>query len=103
MHMVDQGVNGIISFSSVPLRLALYFGITLSGLSFIYAFGVLVMAIIGQTFPARKGIPTVIVALFFFSGIQLLFAGILGEYILAIYNQVRRRPLIIERERVNFD
>lgn len=103
MHMVDQGVNGIISFSSVPLRLALYFGITLSGLSFIYAFVVLVMAIIGQTFPAGKGIPTVIVALFFFSGIQLLFAGILGEYILAIYNQVRRRPLIIERERVNFD
>lgn len=103
MHMIGQGMNGIISFSNVPLRLALFFGVILSGLSFIYSFCVGVMAIMGPTIGAGRGIPTVIVALFFFSGIQLLFAGILGEYILAIYNQVRRRPLIIERERVNFD
>jgi hypothetical protein len=44
----------------------------------------------------------VIIALFFFGGVQLFFTGILGEYILAIFNQVRHRPMVVERERVNF-
>lgn len=102
MHMIDQGINGIVGFSNVPLRLALFFGMILSGLSLTYAFFVGIMALMGRM-PVVRGVPTVIVALFFFSGIQLLFAGILGEYILAIYNQVRRKPLVIEKERVNFD
>ena len=51
----------------------------------------------------QSGIPTVIVAMFFFAGIQLFFLGVIGEYVLAIFNQVRRRPLVVERERVNFD
>jgi hypothetical protein len=51
---------------------------------------------------SQRGIPTVIVALFFFGGVQLLFLGVIGEYIIAIYNQVRRRPLVFERERINF-
>jgi hypothetical protein len=49
------------------------------------------------------GTPLLITALFFFSGVQLFFIGFLGEYVLAIYNQVRKRPLVVERERVNFD
>ena len=49
------------------------------------------------------GIPTLIVALFFFSGVQLFFLGVLGEYISAIHFQVRKRPLVIEKERINFD
>ncbi|MFZ0219873.1 MAG: glycosyltransferase family 2 protein [Candidatus Aquirickettsiella sp.] len=102
INMLGQGINGIVSFSNIPLRLALFFGLILSCLSIAYAFCVGVMAVLGKT-SAGRGVPTVIVALFFFSGIQLLFAGILGEYILAIYNQVRRRPLVIEKERVNFD
>ncbi len=103
IDMLDQGINGIVSFSTIPLRLALIFGLILSCLSIIYAFCVGIMTILGKTSAVGRGVPTVIVALFFFSGIQLLFAGILGEYILAIYNQVRRRPLVIEKERVNFD
>lgn len=102
IDMIGQGINGIVSFSSIPLRLALIFGLILSCLSIAYAFFVVILAALDKT-SAGRGVPTVIVALFFFSGIQLLFAGILGEYILAIYNQVRRRPLVIERERVNFD
>jgi glycosyltransferase involved in cell wall biosynthesis len=101
-HMIGQGINGIVGFSNVPLRLALFFGLILSGLSLMYAFCVGVMALLGRM-PVMRGVPTVIVALFFFSGIQLLFAGILGEYILAIYNQVRRKPLVIEKERINFN
>lgn len=103
MQMIGQGMNGIVCFSSVPLRLALFFGMVLSGLSIAYAFWVGLMVLIGQSPIAGRGVPTVIVALFFFSGVQLLFAGVLGEYILAIYNQVRRKPLVIEKERINFD
>ena len=51
---------------------------------------------------APPGIPTLIAALFFFSGVQLAFMGVLGEYISAIHFQVRKRPLVIERERINF-
>ncbi len=103
IHMFDQGMNGIISFSNLPLRLALFFGMILSGLSLFYALYVAFMVTLGQISTVGRGVPTVIVALFFFSGVQLLFMGVLGEYILAIYNQVRRRPLVIEKERVNFD
>lgn len=103
MQMIGQGINGIVCFSSVPLRLALFFGMILSGLSIAYAFWVGFMVLIGQSPIAGRGVPTVIVALFFFSGVQLLFAGFLGEYILAIYNQVRRKPLVVEKERINFD
>jgi hypothetical protein len=52
---------------------------------------------------AEAGIPTLISAVFFFSGLQLFFFGVLGEYISAIHFQVRKRPLVIERERINFD
>ena len=52
---------------------------------------------------AAPGITTLIVALFFFGGVQLFFIGLLGEYVLAIYGQTRRKPLIVERERINFD
>ena len=103
MQLIDQGMNGIVSFSGAPLRLALIFGMVLSGLSILYSFCVIVVSLMGKMPPAGPGIPTVIVALFFFGGVQLFFMGVLGEYILAIYNQVRRKPLVIERERVNFD
>lgn len=102
MHMIDQGINGIVSFSGAPLRLALFAGLLLSGLSIFYSLCVGILAILGKV-PAEHGVPTVIVALFFFSGVQLFLIGIVGEYILAIYNQVRRKPLVIERERINFD
>ena len=49
------------------------------------------------------GIPTLIMAVFFFSGLQLFFFGVLGEYIAAIHFQVRKRPLVIEKELINFD
>lgn len=103
MQMINQGMNGIVSFSGAPLRLALILGLTLSGLSLFYAFGVAFLTMTGMTSTTSHGVPTIIVALFFFGGVQLFFVGILGEYILAIYNQVRRKPLVVERERVNFD
>lgn len=102
-HMIGQGMNGIVSFSGAPLRLALFLGLVLSGLSLLYAFAVALLTLVGHIPSAGHGVPTMIVALFFFGGVQLFFVGILGEYILAIYNQVRRKPLVVERERVNFN
>lgn len=100
-RMLEQGLTGLISFSSVPIRLALFAGLAVSAASMLYAF--LVLALVMFRFSsAPSGIPTVIVALFFFAGVQLFFLGVIGEYVLAIFNQVRRKPLIIERERVNF-
>ena len=102
LHMVDQGINGLISFSNLPVRIALWTGMAISLLSFLYAFGVFLVVLLGFT-KAEAGIPTVILAVFFFGGVQLLFLGVIGEYVLAIFNQVRRRPIVFERERINFD
>jgi glycosyltransferase involved in cell wall biosynthesis len=102
LHMIDQGINGLISFSNAPVRIALWTGMAISMLSFLYALFVFLITLFGYV-RAEAGIPTVILAVFFFGGIQLLFLGVIGEYVLAIFNQVRRRPIVFERERINFD
>lgn len=100
-NLFDQGMNGIITFTNAPLRLALFMGFILASLSLLYAGATFIMDLFFRGF-APPGIPTLIVALFFFGGIQVFFLGLLGEYILAIYGQVRRKPLVFERERINF-
>jgi polyisoprenyl-phosphate glycosyltransferase len=100
--LIDLGLNGIISFTNVPLRLCMLLGFALSGASIAYAFIQLFVTLLFHKL-SPPGIPTLIVALFFFSGIQLFFIGLLGEYIGAIHFQVRKRPLVIEKERVNFE
>lgn len=101
-QMFDQGLNGIVSFSGAPVRAALLGGFVISIVSILYSLTILVLALLGRVH-SPAGIPTLIAALFFFGGVQVFFIGVLGEYILAIYNQVRRRPMVVERERVNFD
>jgi len=106
-HLVDQGLNGLISFSNLPMRLCMLAGTLIAAASFIYAAAGLVWTIVMRYFygepVAPAGIPTLIAAVFFFAGVQLLVLGVLGEYISAIHFQVRKRPLVIERERINFD
>ncbi len=101
LQMVDQGLNGLISFSNAPVRIALWTGVAISFVSFLYTIAVFLAAAFGLV-KAESGIPTVILAVFFFGGVQLLFLGVIGEYVLAIFNQVRRRPIVFERERINF-
>jgi glycosyltransferase involved in cell wall biosynthesis len=102
MQMFDQGLNGIISFSGAPIRIALLCGFVVSVFSLLYAFMVTLLTLLGYV-ETVSGVPTIIAALFFFGGVQLFFLGVIGEYIIAIYNQVRRKPLVVERERINFD
>jgi glycosyltransferase involved in cell wall biosynthesis len=101
-HLIDQGMNGLISFTRVPLRLTLLLGFGVSFLSLAYALISFVVSLAFYKRLAPPGIPTIIVAIFFFAGLQLFLIGVLGEYVGAIHSQVRRRPLVIERERVNF-
>ncbi|MFT4116884.1 glycosyltransferase family 2 protein [Bradyrhizobium sp.] len=101
--LIDQGLNGLVSFTSAPLRFGLYAGFVLSFASIAYAVINLLLGLVLYRRLAEPGILTLIVAMFFFGGVQLFFMGMIGEYILAIYGQVREKPVVFERERVNFD
>lgn len=102
-HLFSQGMTGLITFSTAPLRAALIFGSLVMAASLLFALYTAIAHTISTGTLAPPGIPTLIVALFFFAGLQLFFLGMLGEYVLAIFGQVRGRPLVYERERMNFD
>jgi len=102
LRLVDQGMNGIFSFTSAPMRLSSFLGFGIASLSLIYAIVTVLLGLIAPSL-APRGTLTIIVALFFFSGVQLMFIGILGEYITAIHAQVRRGPMVVERERINIE
>ncbi len=90
-------LEGITSFSHVPLRMASYIGFLVSGLSFLYAIKIVVDTLIYGN--PVKGYPSLIVAILFFSGIQLMALGIIGEYLGRLYEESKQRPLYLIRER----
>lgn len=102
MHLIDQGLNGLISFSTAPMRAALFTGVILATFAIVFAFINAFYFLFADQDAIPRGTTLLITALFFFSGVQLFFIGFLGEYVLAIFNQVRKRPLVVERERINF-
>ena len=99
--LMDFGLNALISYSILPIRFATYLGLSLSGLSLILSVVYALIKILRWNFQA-PGATTTIVLVLFFSGIQLMFLGILGEYIGAIHSQVRRKPFCLIREKINF-
>jgi len=100
--LYDIGMLGIISHSKVPLRVATMSGFLFAVISVLIAFGYFVAKLIyWDTFD--MGIAPIIIGLFLFGSIQLLFIGIIGEYIGFIFTKIQNRPLVIEKERVNFD
>jgi glycosyltransferase involved in cell wall biosynthesis len=99
-RLVDQALNGIFSFTNAPLRLCTLVGFALAGLCLLYAFAATAVYLFNPHL-APRGITTLIVSLFFLSGIQLAFIGILGEYVTSIHAQVRRGPMVVEREKIN--
>ena len=89
-------MNGIFSFTDAPMRFCSFqFGI--AGFALLYALFIFLLALIKQQ-AAPAGTETIIIALFFFSGVQLMFIGMMGEYITAIHSQVRRGPMVMERD-----
>lgn len=99
--LYDMAMLGITNHSRVPLRIATMTGFLMSGVSLLVAVGYfLAKLVFWQWF--TLGLAPLVVGLFFFSSVQLFFIGILGEYIGAILTQVKDRPLIVEKERINF-
>lgn len=99
--LYDMAMLGITSHSKVPLRIATIAGFLLSLLSLTVSFVFLMMKLLFWD-KFAVGMAPILIGLFFFSSIQLFFIGLLGEYIAAIHTQVLNRPLVVEKERVNF-
>ncbi|MBX9810888.1 MAG: glycosyltransferase family 2 protein [Burkholderiales bacterium] len=95
------GLNGLISFSSKPLQLMSLAGFGLAGFSFLLGAWYLLQKLLGVEL--TPGLPTTVLVVTFFSGVQLLGLGLIGEYIGRIYDEVKRRPMYIVDKRINFD
>ena len=99
--LYDLAMLGITSHSKVPLRLATMLGFAASAVSFLVGLAYLVAKLLfWYQFP--MGVAPVMIGLFFVASVQLFFIGVIGEYIAAIHTRVSRRPLVMERERINF-
>lgn len=99
--LVDMAMLGMTNHSKVPLRLATMFGFAMSALSLFLSFGYFVAKLILWDH-FQLGFAPVLIGFFFIASVQLFFVGIVGEYIGAIYTQVRRIPPVVEKERINF-
>ena len=98
--LIDQALNGIFSFTRAPMRFCTFSGIALAVVCILFSLISVVLYLVGGV-EVPRGTTTIIVALFFLSGIQLFVIGMLGEYVTSIHSQVRRGPLVIERETIN--
>ncbi len=99
-RLTELAITGITSFSDVPLRVWGWVGFVISLISMIYAIYIVTVTLIyGADLP---GFPTMIVAIMFFGGVQLLSVGILGEYIARIFTEVKQRPKYLLRLKEGF-
>jgi len=99
--LYDMAMLGITNHSKVPLRLATMLGFLVASASALVALGYLVYKLVFWN-SFSVGVAPLVIGLFFFASVQLFFIGIIGEYIGSIHTQVLKRPLVIEKERINF-
>ena len=100
--MIRFALDGILSFSEVPLKFSSAFGFLCSGFSFI----LIIYGFVSKLFFPETTIPgwtSIFVASMFLGGVQLICIGILGEYIGRVYDEIKGRPLYIVDEEINFD
>ena len=90
--MLKFAIDGITSFSEIPLRFATYLGFFISACAFLYAVGVVIAHFFGLNEPGYTSMMSVIL---FLGGVQLITIGIVGEYLGRIYDQVKARPLYL--------
>lgn len=101
LKLLRFGITGLISFSDLPLQVWGLIGLIISAISFTYALCIVLSTLIsGVDVP---GYATLVVAVMFFGGIQLLSIGILGEYIARIFNEVKNRPIYIIAKKTGFN
>ncbi len=99
--LYDMAMLGMTGYTKIPLRLATFFGFITAMLSFLVGLVYLIYKLLFW-FQFSVGSAPIVIGLFFLGSVQLLFLGIVGEYIGAIYTQVMKRPHVIEKERINF-
>ncbi len=100
--LYDIAMLGVTSHSKVPLRLATMTGFVISIFSLLIAFGYFVAKLLFWN-QLQLGTAPLLIGIYFFGAVQLFFIGVLGEYIGSIHTQVHKRPLVVEKERINFD
>lgn len=95
------GLNGLISFSTRPLFIMSIAGLVIAGFSFILGGWYVVQKLMGINL--TPGLSTTVLFISFFSGVQLLALGLIGEYVGRIYDEVKKRPMFIVDKKINFD
>jgi glycosyltransferase involved in cell wall biosynthesis len=100
--MVKFATDGIVSFSILPLRLATWVGFAASGIAILGILVTVIERLIGME-GLVKGWASILVAILFIGGVQLICLGIIGEYVGRIYGESKRRPLYVVRERMGFE
>lgn len=94
--LIRYALSGFIAFANAPLRVVIYLGFVVVGISFLYAFTVFVSALVSDA--PRTGFSTIIILLLLMSGIIISLLGVIGEYLARIYIEIKNRPIYIEKE-----
>lgn len=100
VRLLRFALDGLASFSTIPLRVWSVLGLSISGLAFLVMLWVAIKTLVFGD-PVR-GYPTLMIAILFFSGIQLISLGVIGEYLGRVYEEVKARPLFLVREELGF-
>jgi glycosyltransferase involved in cell wall biosynthesis len=99
--LYDYAMTGFVNHTKLPLRLSAFMGFALAVLSLTAALAYFIYKLAFWN-DFSVGLAPLVIGLFFFSSVQLIFIGVIGEYIGAIWTQVKNKPLVIEEERINF-
>jgi glycosyltransferase involved in cell wall biosynthesis len=100
--LFDIGMLGLVNHSKVPLRLASFFGILIGFFSILTAIVYFILKMIYWDL-FSIGIAPLIIGIFFLIGIFMIILGVLGEYVISIHRYLQKRPVVVEKERINFD
>ena len=100
--LYDMAMTGFVNHTKLPLRMAVMAGFVIGAFSLLAALVYLVLKLcMWDTF--QLGLAPLVIGMFFLGAVQLFFIGIIGEYLGAVWTQVKNKPLVIEEERINFD
>lgn len=100
--LYDIAMRSFTSYTKIGLRLASFLGYIVATISVLIALFYFVKKLLNWD-AFSFGIPAILIGMFFLGAVQLIFMGFMGEYILTINQRCMKRPLVIERERINFD
>ena len=98
---INSAMNGLVSVSDAPFRLIIIAGFILSAFSLTYGVYAFVYNLIFQT-NLVKGLPTILISVLIFSGLQLLVLGFIGEYVTSLHNKIKKDIEVNEKEKINF-